>query len=137
MNQLTTIAALPGSGAGCSAALRAETVPAEKKGPVVLEISGDLSQYLKREPEPFPKVQEIEEILPTWTTTSTVTVLGSEAPALPVAAWAAKTLADKLVDPCPQCYRGGTCNTPSCGRKCSSELMEAFGTPRSGLEGRL
>ena len=31
MNQLTRIAALPGSGAGHSAALRAETVPAEKK----------------------------------------------------------------------------------------------------------
>lgn len=32
MNQLTRIAKLPGSGAGCSAALRAETVPVEKKG---------------------------------------------------------------------------------------------------------
>ena len=31
MNQLTRIAALPGSGSGCSAALRAETVPAEKR----------------------------------------------------------------------------------------------------------
>lgn len=31
MKGITTLAALPGSGAGCAAALRAETVPAEKK----------------------------------------------------------------------------------------------------------
>jgi hypothetical protein len=34
-------------------------------------------------------------------------------------------------DPCPQCERGGTCNTPECGRKRSSELMRAYGVPVS------
>lgn len=36
MNQLTKIAALPGSGAGSTSALRAETVRGEKKGRIDL-----------------------------------------------------------------------------------------------------
>lgn len=31
-------------------------------------------------------------------------------------------------DPCPQCERGGVCNTIECGRKRSSELMRLYGT---------
>lgn len=34
-------------------------------------------------------------------------------------------------DPCPHCERGGTCNTPECGRKRSSELMSAYGVDAS------
>lgn len=46
MNQLTRIAALPGSGAGCSAALRAETVPAEKKESADLAMAAIHASFL-------------------------------------------------------------------------------------------
>ena len=39
--------------------------------------------------------------------------------------------AQSLPDPCPQCERGGTCNTVGCGRKTSSELMALYGTPKN------
>ena len=39
----------------------------------------------------------------------------------------------QYVDPCPQCVRGGVCDTPTCGRKQSSEYMERYGVPQLGM----
>ena len=39
----------------------------------------------------------------------------------------------QYVDPCPQCKRGGVCDTPTCGRKRSSEYMARYGVPQLGM----